>query len=242
MNFEKTDTIPLIETPLFEHYDAQLAIAEVKPQELAEMREFTGAAELRANTYLASGFVKKTELNDDGTELDVDDERSVHYLVFERTAVRSLARVVGNMRLVIKDEQSPAPLPVENFFPDYFEEPLPMGSAEVSRLIARHEDPRMQALIKWPMFIAGYKHVEETEKGPVYGLMTPTLVRQLSLQRVPVSVLADARYIEEINATKQPVEVDVPALGELIEAVGDYGVNIGGGGVSYIDLEKSRGE
>ncbi len=239
MNYEKAEVIPIVESHIFEDTDAQLAIAEVKPDELANMAEFIGAAELRAKTYVANGFVKETELNDDGTELDADDERSIHYLVFERTAVRSLARVVGNMRLVMKTAENPNPLPVERFFPEYFQESAPNGSAEVSRLIARHEDARMQALIKWPMFIAGYKQVVESESGPVYGLMTPGLIRQLSSQHVPMSVLAEAEYIEEINATKQPVEIDLPALGRLISATGDYDINISGGGVSYVDFEKS---
>lgn len=240
MNYEKTAIIPTVETPIFENNDvSRFAIAEVTPEELWNMSEFSGAAQLRANTYLASGFVQESELNDDGSELDANDERSFHYLVFERTAVASLARVVGNMRLVMKTEDDMSPLPVEEFFPDHFQTPAQTGSAEVSRLISRHEDSRLQAFIKWPMFIAGYKQVVESDSGPVYGLLAPTLVRQLSLQGVPIQTLAPARYIEEINAKKQPTEIDLPALGKVIDAVGDYGVDVVGGGVSYFNAPHS---
>lgn len=237
MNYEKTRIIPTVETRIFEDaVDPRFAIAEVTPRELSDMKEFSGAAQLRANTYLSEGFVTPELLDENGTELDSNDYRSRHYLMFERTAIDSLARVIGNLRLVLKTDTHPGPLPVEEYFPDYFTEPAPTGSVEVSRLIARHEDTRLQTMVKWPMFIAGYKYVSETNSGPVYGLLAPPLVRQLRLQGVPLNVLDDARYIEEINATKQPVEIDVPALGELIESTGDYGISAANGSVSYIDL------
>ncbi len=234
---EKTNYIPTVETDIFERdTESKFALVELSPEDIAEMSEFRGAAELRANTYMRSGYIKESELNDDGTELDPNDKRSAHFVLFERTAVDSLARVVGNMRLVIKDSEHDEPLPVEEFFPDYFQEQAPLQSAEVSRLISRHEDPVTQTMIKWPMFIAGYKYVEKNSNGPVYGLLTPGLTSQLIKHGVPLRTLQEARYIEEINATKQPVEIMLPALGELIEATGDYGIEASLGRVSYLNL------
>lgn len=240
MNYEKTQVIPIVESDIFKLNDeSQFAIAQVTPKELSDMREFDGAARLRANTYLSEGFVKPEELDENGTELDDDDIRSNHYLMFERTAVQSLVRVVGNLRLVTKTDEYSESLPVERYFPESFPELTPIGSVEVSRLIARHEDARVQSMLKWPMFIAGYKHVIGSDGGPVYGLMTRVLARQLSLQGVPLTSMAEPRYIEEINATKHPVEVDVPRLGRMVDATGDYGIDVLNNDVSYVDFNYS---
>ena len=242
MNYEKTRIIPTIESGIFENNDeAMFAIAEVSPEDLANMKEFSGAAKLRANTYLESGFVSEEELDADGTELDDNDERSVHYMLFERTAIQSLVRVVGNMRLVRKTELHPEPLPVEGYFPDYFADEAPIGSVEVSRLIARHENTGLQSLLKWPMFIAAHQRVVADASGPAYGLLEPALAHQLAIQNVPVTALEEARYIEEINATKQPVEIDVAKLGRFIQATGSQGVDITNS-VSYLNLSNESGE
>ncbi len=248
MNYEKNQLIPIIESKVFiDHPDARFAIGEVAINNTIVngfKNEFFGAAQLRANTYLDSGFIKLDELDNNGTELDDNDySRSVHFVTLERTAIDSMARVVGNMRLIIKSEDSSSPLPVEDYFSEYFSEtPIPIGGVEVSRLIARHEDPTIQNLIKWPLFVAGQKYVEHRQLGPVYGLLTPALTRLLRSQHIPASALATAKYIEEINATKQPVSIDLPVLKRVIGLIGDQGVDVVKGGFSYLDIQNSKKE
>lgn len=241
MSPEKKHNIPVVESKVFIDYpDVRFAIGEVAVNGVIVNgydNEFAGAAQLRANTYLSSGFIKSDELDDNGTELDQNDSRSAHFVVLERTAKASEARVVGNMRLVMKRPEAPTPLPVETYFPEIFsDDPLPTNSVEVSRLIARHEDPRIQSLLKWPLFIAGYKYVEHNHLGPVYGLLSPALTRQLRMQHIPVSAIAAEKYVEAINATKQPVSINLPLLKRLISITGDQGVDVTRGGFSNLNF------
>jgi N-acyl-L-homoserine lactone synthetase len=241
VNIEKNQLIPVVESKVFiDHPDARFAIGEVAVNGAivnSYENEFFGAARLRADTYLSKGFVRCDELDDDGTELDQNDTRSAHFVMLEQGAKDSLARVVGNMRLIIKSSENSGPLPLENYRPDVFSDnPLPIQSVEVSRLIARHEDLRLQSQIMWPLLIAGQKYGEHNHLGPAYGLLTPALTRRLRMQRIPVTAVADEKYIEAINASKQPVSINLPLLKRLIRATGDQGIDVSEGGFSYLNL------
>lgn len=233
--------IPTIESDAFvDHPDYRFALGKIAVN--GEVingyeNEFMGAAQLRANTYLDSGFITSDNLDVNGTELDQNDySRSAHFVILEKTAVSSLARVVGNMRLVVKNDNNPSNLPVENYCPDKFDnEPISIGGVEVSRLIARHEDVELQNFLKWPLFIAGQKYVEQNQLGPVYGLLSPALTRLLRSQRIPVSAIAESRYIEDINANKQPVIINLPVLKRLISSTGDHGIDVVKSDFSYIE-------
>ncbi|HZJ34585.1 MAG TPA: hypothetical protein VFD55_01045 [Candidatus Angelobacter sp.] len=240
VNYEKNRLIPVVESKVFvDRPGIRFAIGEVAVNGAivnTYNNEFFGAAQLRANIYLSKGFVKSDELNDNGTELDRNDSRSAHFVVLERGTTDTKARVVGNMRLVIKCPENSAPLPVENYYPEVFlDNPLPISSVEVSRLIARHEDLQVQNSLKWPLFIAGYKYVKHNKLGPVCGLLSPALTRHLKMQHVPVSAITDEKYVEAINATKQPVYINVPLLGRIIDITGDQGIDVAKGGFSYLD-------
>ena len=233
---------PIVESNVFiEHPEFRFAIGEMVINNVvvsSHETEFFGAAQLRALTYLDSGFIKFEDLDDNGTELDQNDySRSVHFIMFERTAIASMARVVGNMRLIIKNQGNSAPLPVECYCPDAFSgNPISIGGVEVSRLIARHENARIQRSLKWPLFVAGQKYVENNQLGPVYGLLSPALTKSLRAQHIPVSAIADELYIKEINAKKQPVSINLPALKKLVDIAGDHGINLANGGFSYLNI------
>lgn len=239
--YSRKQSIPVIDSDVFradESKSARFAMGVVAVDDKIVNgfeREFVGAAKLRANIYTEKGFISPEDLQEGGFELDRDDERSVHFVVLERVAKSALARVVSNMRLIVKRDNTP--LPVENFCPDIFDEgAAAYGSTEVSRLISRHEDPVTQQVLKWPMFIAGVQYVDANNLGPVYGLLESQLTDSLRAQSVPLNPLAEAKYIEEINATKQPIEVDVEGLKEFIEKTGRQGVDIYRQGFSYLEF------
>lgn len=246
MSCEKNLLTPIIESKVFvDNYQSRFALGKVAINNVVlnnYENEFNGAAQLRANTYLESGFISADDLDEDGTELDVNDySRSVHFVMLERTATASLARVIGNMRLIIKSQENSTPLPLENYREDIFNEnPVPIGGVEVSRLIVAHEDARIQNALKWPLFVAGQKYIDNQQLNPVYGLMTPALTRLLRLQHIPVSAVAEAKYIEEINATKQPVSINMAVLKRLVSSAGDQGIDIAKDEFSYINTPEIK--
>lgn len=241
---ERIKNIPFIQSGIFKgHENSQFAIGMVATDgEIIDgyQREFDGAVKLRANTYLDLGFVAADDLDENGTELDEDDERSAHFVIIEQLAQRGFACVVGNMRLITKNNNEL--LPIEKYYPEVFTDPLPQKTVEVSRLISRHDNPTKQSLLKWPLFIAGFKHVDENKLGPSFGLLKPNLVRSLVLQGVPITPLAEAKYIQEINASKEPVQIDLPRLKRVIDLTGDQGIDIHDGGFSYLNFTNQEEE
>lgn len=233
--------IPTIPSSVFEdHGDSRFAIgiAAIGSKIVSgRENEFNGAVQLRVRTYLDKGWVTPESLDEHGTEIDADDGRSVHFVVLERTTVVSAARVVGNMRLIVKGANDSI-LPIEEHYPEVFAGSavaLP-ASTEVSRLIGQHEDVNVQRHIKWPLFIAGVQYVQQQKLGTAYGLLEPNLAQALAAQSVPIAPIAEAKYVKAINSVKQPVEIDVPRLSQYIHATGNFGVDLSDGSFSYFDL------
>lgn len=238
----KSAQIPIVRSDVFKtETNARFALGVVANQ--GEVipgykDEFYGAAQLRGRVYLAKDFVTPQDLDENMAEKpDLDDERSVHFVILERMAItNAMARVVGNIRLIVKGENGEQ-LPVERFYDDQFgENPAPARSTEVSRLICRHEDGTIQNALKWPLFMAGVEYVEQNDLGPVYGLLDPKLANSLIMQKVPVEPLAEAKYIPEIMAAKQPVEIDVPRLSRIMGSIGSKQVVPKEGGFSFLSF------
>lgn len=180
--------------------------------------EYEGYLRLRGNVYAyEKQFMPVDELNPDGTETDVEDERSVHFAVIEN-ALHS-PRVVGAMRLIVKSQDLAQPLPVEAHYSEVFkDQAAPIGSTEVSRLISRHESKRIQNQVKWLLLTAGVAYVNKHELGPVYGVVTAGLARGLSMEGTPVEALDEPRFIPEYNSTKLPIKIGVEGLTQKLQA------------------------
>jgi N-acyl-L-homoserine lactone synthetase len=169
--------------------------------------------------YLQEAFTTQDKLNADGSETDADDKRSVHIGLIENDHAHNCQRMIGAMRLIVKQTPQDDSLPIEHHFPEVFEDaPAPPLSAEVSRLICRHEDIRLQTFCKWPLFTAGLTYANTHSLGPIYGVVTERLRRVLQHIGVPVTSLAEPRYIRSINATKLPVIVNTDGLQESINS------------------------
>lgn len=178
---------------------------------------FEGYSLLRGNVYAKQKkYMPIDLLNEDGTETDPDDARSVHFAVVENALMS--ARVVGAMRLIIKSCEDSRALPIEAHYPEAFVNgPAPLYSTEISRLISRHEDAKVQRGSKWLLFTAGVSYVTGHELGPVYGAVEASLARGLRIEGVPATQLGAPKFVEEFNATKQPIRVDVHGLTQKIE-------------------------
>lgn len=183
--------------------------------------EFRGALVLRSEVYSEKGWLKEGDINQDGLETDLDDDRSVHFVVAENIGRAGLAKIIGNMRLIVKEDFTK--LPIEEFYPDIFRDPAPASSVEVSRLISRHSNIRTQAALKWPMFYSSLNYVEKNKLGPVYGVVEESLTKSLSLQGVPVEALAAPKYISDINANKQPITIGVSEFNQKFSIPGGMG-------------------
>jgi len=201
--------IPSFPSALFEgdHATARYAIGIVAiGSEVLDGlgNEFNGYALERARRYVQEGYITKHDLNDDRTELDADDERSVHLTVVENMVDH--ARTAGTMRLVINSGIDNEPLPIELMFPEAFDTPAQAGSVESSRVTSN------RPLLTQLLFAAGTSYVQQHKLGPVYGVVKPDFGTSLNRSGIPVIPLAEPKYVPSINATKQPILVDMPRV------------------------------
>jgi N-acyl-L-homoserine lactone synthetase len=157
--------------------------------------EYLAYLRLRANVYAGQmGFIGANHVRSDGTERDQDDDRSVHFGLYEQDPAG--ARAIGSMRLIVKSDEAPEPLPVESFFPEVFADaPAPSHSVEVSRYIMRHETRPIQHRLSPPLFSRALAHVMTHNLGPLYGVIEPGLERALGMRGLPIERIATPRYV-----------------------------------------------
>lgn len=213
--------IPSIETGLFDdNPSARFAVGmlAVGNDVMAGCpEEFTGYLRLRANVYAdQTNMIPKNHVSEDGTERDEDDARSVHFAVIEN-AGRS-QRVVGTMRLIVKANEDGTPLPIEEYFPEAFQTPAPDSSTEVSRYICRHEDPKLQDGLKWPLFSGALAHIIGHDLGPTYAVVEDFLEKDLQNNRVPIKRLAEPKFLEEYNYDNLAIVIATDVLARRIQA------------------------
>jgi N-acyl-L-homoserine lactone synthetase len=218
------EVIPEIESRVFEGHEFSrfaVGIVAVGSEVVPELEgEFQGYTLLRGNVYAGQkNYMPASELNADGTETDADDARSVHFAVFENATPAT--KVVGSMRLIIKGSEDDRPLPVEDHYPEVFADAAAPGkSTESSRLISRHENRGVQKGIKWLLFTAGVSYIVENDLGPVFGAVERPLARGLAMEGMPVQELAEPKFVEEFNASKQPIKIDIDELAHRMKESG----------------------
>lgn len=162
---------------------------------------------LRANVYVTqTGMLPSEVVRQDGTELDENDERSTHFVVFENRNLGKVA-VVACLRLIEKKDESI--LPIENFFPEVFEDSAaPEESVEVSRFIVSHNEVRQAKIITREMMSACLAHIVLNELGPVFGVVEPIFERGLKCMGVPVNRIAKPKLVPEYNDKNLGLEID----------------------------------
>lgn len=169
--------------------------------------EYEAHYSLRRRVYVdQTGQLSEADLLEDGTERDPDDARSVTFGAFENHA--DGVRIVGVVRLILRGEA--CPLPVEEFCPDVFNaSPIGPMSAEVSRMISRHENASMQELVQWHLFamLLAYMTNHETER--CFAIIEPWLERVLK-GMIAIDRIGDERYVEHYLDVNLPIEIDLP--------------------------------
>jgi hypothetical protein len=179
--------------------------------------EYAAHFQLRRRVYVdQTAQLAADELDEDGTDRDEDDARSVTFAVFEQA--ESGVRIVGVSRLIIRGDE---PLPIEEFCPDAFMSmPLLGNAVEVSRVIARHEKAAFQDLIQWQLFALMLAYIPLHGLGRTFAIIEPWLERHLrgiiALERI-----GEVRYVAHYLDYNVPVEIDIPDSTVCVNARND---------------------
>jgi hypothetical protein len=214
-----SDVIPVFDSTVFAESPSALfatgilAIDGVPLDGLAA--EYRAHYELRRRVYVdQTGQLDPSEIDQDGTDRDADDDRSVVFGVLENRGEQ--ARMIGVSRLILKSgsagsTEAGSPLPIETAFPDLFDPPLGVPTCEVSRFIARHESAKVQGLIQWHLIAQMLAWIETHDLHPTVAILEPWLERHLS-SLVPLRRLAEPRYVEHYLDYNIPIEIDTARL------------------------------
>lgn len=211
------DVIPVLHPHLFtENPSARLAcgLLAVNGVSMPGLEtEYAAHFRLRRKVYVdQTGQLSESDLQDDGTDRDADDARSVTFGVFENTVTG--VRAVGVSRLIIRGNT--ALLPVEEFCPDVFSPvELTETSVEVSRVIARHETAIVQDIVQWHLFAVMLAYIANHNLGRTFAIIEPWLERHLQ-GIIAISRVGDPRYVEHYLDVNVPIEIDIPASADQV--------------------------
>ena len=213
------DVIPVLGSEVFqEEPSARFAVGVIARNDIPHPgleREYRAHFDLRRRVYVdQTGQLDSSELQEDGTDRDADDARSITFAVFENH--RDGVRVVGVSRLILRGED--LPLPVEEFCPDSFTSVgLTPKSVEVSRVIARHEQAVVQELVQWHLFAIMLAYEANHELERTFAIIEPWLERHLR-GAIAISRIGEPRYVEHYLDYNLPIEIDIPASTALVNA------------------------
>ena len=213
-NISCREAVPIINVDIFsEHENQRFAMGIYRPEDIInyEPNSMSEAyLRLRANVYIdRAGILNDRHRRDDGTEIDDNDERSTHLIVFENRLL-GMSAIFACMRLIEKSS-SDRPLPIEELFTREFSVPAPDRSVEVSRLIVCHENARCAYDANRRLMISGLSYVLENELGPVFGVVEPGLAKGLGMMGVPISEVTEPRAVGGYPGENLGIRID--ALG-----------------------------
>lgn len=217
--------IPRVESSFFvDRPEARFAIGvlavgnSVVP---GRQQEYDAYFRLRRAVYVEqTGQLSHENVQQDGTDRDEDDARSIAFGIVENYG--SGRRLVGTARLIQKnlgtpEGVQPKPLPVEQDWPETFaNNPAVPRAAEVSRLISRHEKASMQEFNKRKLYAVLLAYAQANKLGPAYAIVEDWFERDLN-RSVPTTRIGVPKYIEHYRDTNLPIEIDMPLLAERIE-------------------------
>lgn len=207
------EAAPHVETDIFErNMNKQFALVAFGLGMRENDELFNSYLKLRANVYVhQTGMLAEEALHADGTETDEDDERSSHFVVLENRL--GAAAAVACIRLIEKSEEHPAPLPVENFFPEaFYGMAAQPKSIEVSRFISCLDNKPHQLTAILELFKSGLARIKQEDLGPVYAVVEEQLERSLGFLGAPPRRIAKPQYVEEYNDSNVGIEIDTVAM------------------------------
>ncbi|UOQ60694.1 GNAT family N-acetyltransferase [Leucobacter rhizosphaerae] len=204
--------IPVVQSDLFEAEPASrlacglLAVNGVPLPGFED--EYRAHFDLRRRVYVdQTGQLDASELNEDGTDRDDDDARSVTFAVFENH--EEGVRVVGVARLIVRGDT--VPLPVEEFCPESFGPgDVTASCVEVSRVIARHETAVLQDVIQYHLFAMMLAYISKHQHERTFAIIEPWLERHL-VGVLAIQRIGEPTYVEHYLDYNLPIEVDIPA-------------------------------
>ena len=221
-SISNTDVIPVFDSELFtqspEARESRFAIGIIAvDNEVAPGREeeYQAYLKLRANVYAdQTNMLDKEEVRPDGTESDKDDARSYHIGIFEQDAAGK-ARAESSIRIIVKDGEHPENLPIE----DFFGIEAPLGTNEASRLISRHENPRIQEMNKLYLFAAAIACIRNHNLGNSYATVEPAVEALFNRGGMPNERVAEPVYVPKYKAENLGLVIDTEAYAEKLEAI-----------------------
>lgn len=205
------EAVPIIDGDVFSnHEDKRFALGVFSSEDVLSYRPdsiLQAYLKLRANVYVdQTGMLEKGVKRSDGTELDENDERSTHFVIFENVMGR--VAVFACMRAIEKTADKNLILPIEEFFPEAFAVPSPDKSVEVSRFIVRHDEAKSALFARMRLMTSGLAYALKNDLGPIYGVVEPEFEKLLKHTGISLRRIAEPKLVNEYNDNNLGFEID----------------------------------
>lgn len=186
---------------------------------ISRPNEFHAARVLRAESYIDENhFLPEEARQEDGGEQDLDDHRASHFITLENVGHGS-GRVIGNLRSIRK-YYSGATLPVEELYPEAFEESsAPINSIEASRFISRHENKAIAHLSSLALIRAMVAHTYAFDQKPIYAVVEVPLAKRLIGVGLPTELIAEPKALPEYgNTVNMALRFDLDNVFDVVDS------------------------
>lgn len=189
-----------------------LLCIEVQRQDRAEIVDYL---KVRSDVY-ETQEIRALYTKEDGRDMvDEDDERSNHYVVLE--FAENERKVIATGRVITKTKQATGPLPTERIFPEAFNEPVPIGGSEISRLVIRRGHSNLSTLVARRVILQTLIADTLRKHSPqVIAEVEPRFSKVLRRSGIAVQALGAPKLVRMFGEVV-PVVVDAQAM---IEEVG----------------------
>ncbi|MDQ1084568.1 MULTISPECIES: hypothetical protein [Microbacterium] len=164
---------------------------------------FTSYLELRTQVYTAQTGMLGTDALIGGLDIDEDDDRSTAFLVVENRHPHPVA--VACVRVIGRLDSDRRPLPADALYALG----LDGEGVEVSRYIARLDDPQAQSRVLVEMLRSTIAHIRQLGMDDhVYAVVERPLERVLRIMGVGVTRVAEPAWIDEYQGVNLAIRLD----------------------------------
>ena len=224
---------PVFETDLFAaSKESRFWVGDINDLDERDL-VYDAIGKLRANVYINEmQFLSPDTQDSKGREYDDYDSKSVQFATLESISSDSLhnganTRLIGCGRLIYKKTITEC-LPIEEQFLELFgQQSAPIGSVEVSRFIARHENPAIQHLVGVAIIRSMTYYGLEKNIDTGYFEIEKSLLRLLMAIKLPLKQLGLGKDVIEPGGIRQLYPIQINPFTIMTSAVNDPSRSLG---------------
>lgn len=166
---------------------------------------FLAARRLRYDTYNSYGLLADHAMDLDGGEHDDYDTKSAHFGVLKNTG--TVPKLIAYSRLILNRDGT-VELPVEEDYPEAFDQPSGAGASESSRLVSMSREKKERSLASAALQRAMIGWGVNNGFDMSYAMVDQRVIEQLDRFKIPYLEKSGYKYIPQYNSASKVIAID----------------------------------